>query len=189
MGWGARVGTIFETERLIIREWTDSPPDLARMLDIYSRWEVGKWIGMQRPWTEPAEADAALARWRASYAEDGGRYGAWAVEVRETGVVAGTLLLKPLPEPGEGGPSRGEVEVGWHFHPDSWGNGYATESAREALAYGFAGGLPEIYAIADPRNGPSIAVMQRLGMSYVGRTRRWYGRESECYLIKAVTDR
>ncbi|MBB5872256.1 RimJ/RimL family protein N-acetyltransferase [Allocatelliglobosispora scoriae] len=174
---------IFETERLVVRRWSDDPVDLARALDIYSRPEVGKWIGLDEPWRDLAEAEATLARWHAYFARHGDRYGAWAVEVRETGVVAGTLLLQPLPEPTDGEPGRGEVEVGWHFHPDSWGSGYATESARGALVHGFAAGLPEIYAIADPANSPSLAVMHRLGMTRVGRTRRWHGLESECYVI------
>lgn len=177
--------TIFETTRLVVREWTDSPADLARMLEIYSRWEVGRWIGMERPWQGLDEARATAARWAAFYAEHSGRYGAWAVEVRDSGLIAGTVLLKPFPAPTDGAPGHGEVEVGWHFHPDSWGNGYATESGRAAVEYGFAGGLSEIYAIAYPENGPSLAVMRRIGMSPVGRTARWYGRESECYLIKA----
>ena len=39
----------------------------------------------------------------------------------------GTVLLVPFRDvPGD----DAEVEVGWHFHPDAWGKGYATESAR-----------------------------------------------------------
>jgi RimJ/RimL family protein N-acetyltransferase len=44
-------------------------------------------------------------------------------------------------------------------------------------------GLTEIFAIALPENEPSIAVMRRLGMTHLGRTGRWYGIESELYVV------
>ena len=34
----------------------------------------------------------------------------------------------------------GEVEIGWHLHPDSHGHGYATEAAELLLARGFEAG-------------------------------------------------
>ena len=92
----------------------------------------------------------------------------WAVQLRDTGVVAGSVLLLPMPEPTDGAPSMGEVEIGWHLHPDSWGNGYATEAAKAVLEYGFELGLPEILAIAKPDNAPSIAVMRHIGMRRSG---------------------
>jgi RimJ/RimL family protein N-acetyltransferase len=89
----------------------------------------------------------------------------------------------PLPDPADGR-FPGAVEVGWHFHPDSWHHGYATEAARGALRLGFEEyELDEIFAIAWPGNDPSLAVMRRLGMSYLGRTDRWYAREAECYVV------
>jgi RimJ/RimL family protein N-acetyltransferase len=106
--------------------------------------------------------------------------GLWAAQVRSTGAVAGSILLLPLPEPADG-PGAGEVEVGWHLHPDSWGHGYATEGARGALAHGFAGGLREIYAVVRPDNERSLAVCRRLGMEPLGLTSRWYDAELEAF--------
>ena len=59
----------------------------------------------------------------------------WAAQVKQTGVVAGTVLLVPLP-PEQNADDAGRIEVGWHFHPDSWGHGYATEAAAALLAQG-----------------------------------------------------
>jgi RimJ/RimL family protein N-acetyltransferase len=95
-------------------------------------------------------------------------------------VVAGSILLVPLPEP-----SAGEVEVGWHLHPDSWGHGYATEGARGAIAHGFASGLREIYAVVRPDNERSLAVCRRLGLEPLGLTNRWYDTELEAFRISA----
>ena len=60
------------------------------------------------------------------------------------------MLLLTLPND-----EAGEVEIGWHLHPDAWGHGYASEAARAVLAHGFAHGLPEILAVTHLDNYPS----------------------------------
>jgi RimJ/RimL family protein N-acetyltransferase len=177
---------IFETERLIVREWGDTPRELARIFDIYRRDEVMRWLGGGKALVDPEQARQVRSRWAAYIAEHQGRYGNWAIEVRDTGLVAGTVLLRPMPEPSDGSLSGGEVEIGWHLHPDSFKNGYATEAAKGMLDHGFGNGLNEIFAIAKPDNGPSLAVMRRIGMRHLGRTTRWYGIEAELYV--AVRD-
>jgi ribosomal-protein-alanine N-acetyltransferase len=64
-------------------------------------------------------------------------------------------------------PEFGETEVLWALHPDVWGKGYATETARAALAYGFDTlALKLIFAMTRPDNLASQAVMRRLGLLY-----------------------
>jgi RimJ/RimL family protein N-acetyltransferase len=173
---------IVETERLIVREWGDTPGELARIFDIYRRDEVMRWLGGGRVLVDPGQARDVWARWAAYNAGHGGRYGTWAIEVRETGLLAGTVLLRPMPDPTDGSLPGGEVEIGWHLHPDSFKNGYATEAARGVLEHGFGNGLDEIFAIAKPDNAPSLAVMRRIGMRPLGRTSRWYDIEAELYV-------
>ncbi|WP_354639546.1 GNAT family N-acetyltransferase [Kitasatospora camelliae] len=166
---------MFSTDRLLVRLW--EPSDRDRALDLYSRWEVARWLGREpRALAGAAEAEALVARFRERSADP--RYGVWALERRDTGVVAGSVLLVPLPD-GTGG----EVEVGWHLHPDSWGHGFATEAARAALTKGFADGLEAVHAVVRPENERSLAVCRRLGMTALGRTDRWYGRELEAFRI------
>jgi RimJ/RimL family protein N-acetyltransferase len=58
------------------------------------------------------------------------------------------------------------VEVGWRLAHRYWGQGYATEGARAAVAFGFAdAGLQEIVSFTVPANRRSLAVMERLGMT------------------------
>ena len=167
-------GAVLQTARLRLRPWSTCRDDLARLLDLYGREEVTRWLG-GRPSVTPVEL---VARWAAVSAA-GERSGVWAVEVVGTGVVAGTLLLKPLPD------GVGEVEVGWHLHPDSWGHGYATEAARLVIDRAFAAGLPEVYAVVRPGNERSLAVCRRLGLEPLGRMRRWYDVELEVFRLMA----
>lgn len=169
---------VFQTDRLVVREWTDEPADLDRVFDIYSRWAVARWLGAQpAPMASRDQAPSVVRRWRELHDASAGRYGSWAVQPRDADRPAGTVLFKPLPN------GDGEVEVGWHLHPDSWGRGYATESARGAVERGFAGGLTEVYAVVYPDNAASLAVCRRLGMTPLGRTTRWYGVELEAFRI------
>ncbi|MCW2760288.1 MAG: N-acetyltransferase [Marmoricola sp.] len=109
---------IAETERLVIRPWRlDEAP---RVLDILSRMEVAKWLGDGEPvlLKDLAEAEHRISRYHLRSAVP--PLGFWAVEVRETGLAVGSVLLLTLPHD-----EQGEVEIGWHLHPDSWGHGYA----------------------------------------------------------------
>ncbi|GAB3308609.1 GNAT family N-acetyltransferase [Geodermatophilus aquaeductus] len=168
------------TDRLRLRPWTTRRDDLARLTDIYCREEVTRWLG-GTPSVGPVEL---VCRWAQIRRADP-LHGTWAIEVRDESpagsapVVAGTVLLKPLP----GG--VGEVEVGWHLHPDCWGRGYATEAARAVVAHAFGAGLPEVYAVVRPGNEASLAVCRRLGMASLGRLRRWYDVELEVFRLMA----
>ncbi len=170
---------MLETARCLVRDWTDG--DAARVFDIYSRWEVARWLGATpRPLTEPGEGLEVVRRWRAANAEDPAT-GRWAVERKADGVVAGTVIWLPLPN------GDGELEVGWHLHPDSWGQGLATEAARGVVDRGFAGGVPEVFAVTRPDNTASRAVCRRLGMEHLGPSTRWYGVPLEVYRLAAAT--
>jgi RimJ/RimL family protein N-acetyltransferase len=57
------------------------------------------------------------------------------------------------------------AEVGFVFHPDHHGRGYATEAATELLRLAFdQAELHRVYPRCDARNGASAAVLRRLGM-------------------------
>ncbi|TKJ33130.1 GNAT family N-acetyltransferase [Blastococcus sp. CCUG 61487] len=171
---GAEVAELLRTRRVVLRAWTCSTGDLARLADVYGRDEVTRWLGGP-PTVSPAEL---VSRWAAVHAADE-RFGCWAIQPVDGGPPAGTVLLKPLPD------GVGEVEVGWHLHPDAWGHGYATETARAVIERAFQAGLPEVYAVVRPGNEQSMAVCRRLGMTPLGRMTRWYGVELETFRLMA----
>ncbi len=167
-------GAVFTTPRLTVGAWTHQ--DAATLLDIYSRWEVARWLGAApRPLASTAEAVRLADQWAARSRPDP-TFGVWRVTVTQTGTAVGTVLLVPL-----AGGTAGEVEVGWHLHPDHWGNGYATEAASGAIARGLAAGLPEVLAVVRPDNAASQAVCRRLGMQPRGLSERYYGTALEVF--------
>lgn len=73
------------------------------------------------------------------------------------------------------------IEISYGLARAYWGCGYATEAARATVAHGFeAEGLKEIAAAVNPANGPSIRVLQRLGMT-CRRQILWRGLETADY--------
>jgi len=171
---------VFTTDRLLVRDWAEA--DVPFVFDMYSRWEVARWLGAQpRALATEDEAAAAIQRWRSRSSDP--PFGVWAVTDRTSGDVKGTVLLVPLPA--SHGPNDGAVEIGWHLHPYAWGHGYASEAGIGAASRGFESGLDEVYAVVRPDNAPSLAVCRRIGMTPLGRTSRWYGVELEAFHLGA----
>ncbi len=76
------------------------------------------------------------------------------------------------------------VEVGYALGKAYWGMGYATESARALLGFGFTHlQLPEIIALAYAANTASRHAMERLGMSFAGETDRYYDTRLVIYRL------
>ena len=147
---------IYQTERLAVRRLTDD--DGAALYEMHRHDEVMRWLDRTLS-TGPADELARLARWRVW--ETGG-FGFFAITLRESGALVGVQVLKPFDD-------LPHIDLGWRLHPDHWGNGYATESARGAIGYAFGTlGLDELAATTLPDNARSRAVMERLGMAYAG---------------------
>ena len=165
-----------ETPRTLLRPWRAEEAD--RFLDTYSRWEVARWLGTAPSLLRTrAEALTRIERWAertAGHAD----HGLWAIERKDDGTVAGTVLLVPIPDAPDGA-----VEVGWHLHPDAWGHGYATESAKAVVARAFEHGLPEVVAVVKPGNDASMRVAARVGLRHEGVTDRYYATTMELFRL------
>jgi RimJ/RimL family protein N-acetyltransferase len=58
--------------------------------------------------------------------------------------------------------------VAWRLAYQHWGHGYATEAATAWLGYGFdVLGLPRVISVTDEPNARSLAVMKRLGLTFL----------------------
>ena len=91
-------------------------------------------------------------------------FGFWAVEVPGVASFIGFVGLKHVTIKAAFTPA---IEAGWRLARDQWGQGYAKEAARAALAHGFGAlALTEIVAYAVAGNMASRRVMERIGMRH-----------------------
>ena len=162
---------VFETERLTVREYTVD--DAPAAFEIYRDPEVWRYLAGGDPYVSVEQARERLEQ-RVQRYQERAPYGLWAVVVRDTRQLIGSVLLFPL----ENG---SEVEVGYHFGRFAWGNGYATEVTRGAIRYGFdVLDLPSLCGVVFPENVASRRVLEKAGMTYRG-LRSVFGFESVMY--------
>ena len=146
--------TELRTERLLLRQWRDA--DREPFAELNADSETMRYF--PAPLTRE-ESDALVDR--ASGDIDRRGWGLWAVEVAGGAPFVGFVGLS-IP-----GFAPELVEVGWRLRRDHWGNGYATEAARESLRFGFEVlGLDEIVSFTTVANAPSRRVMERIGMTH-----------------------
>ena len=145
-----------ETERLLLRPFAQG--DYDALLAIQSRADVTRFLYWE-PRT-PDEVLPALERRIADVAlwQEGDTV-ACAVVVRATGELIGDCSLHWVSAEHRVG------EIGFVFHPDHHGRGYATEAARPLLEFGFAtAGLHRIIGRLEARNIASARVLEKIGM-------------------------
>jgi RimJ/RimL family protein N-acetyltransferase len=148
------------TERLVLRRWRVG--DAVPFAQINADPEVMRFIGRGHVLGRGL-SDDLIARFEREWDERG--FGQWAVSRRDDargellgfcGLSVPSFLPEVLPA----------VEVGWRLARAAWGNGYATEAARAAVAFGFEEhDLSEIIAVVDPGNDRSLRVAGKLGMT------------------------
>lgn len=82
------------------------------------------------------------------------------------------------------------AEVGYTFHPDYWGKGYATEATQAIIDYLFTDfGVSRVRATLHPDNPQSARVLEACGMTYEGLTIQsfWVGDECSDDLLYGMT--
>jgi RimJ/RimL family protein N-acetyltransferase len=146
--------TEFRTERLLLRQWREE--DREPFAKLNADPETMRYFVS----TMTREESDATVDWATALIDERG-WGLWAVEVVGGAPFIGFVGLN-VPR------FRPEwVEVGWRLRREHWGNGYATEAAREALRFGFEElGLDEIVSFTSVPNTPSRRVMERIGMTH-----------------------
>ena len=142
------------TARLALRPYV--PADLDALYDIQSRPEVTRYL-LYGSRDRDQVREILEQRLRA----DGPERAAvdLAVVLLDSGTLIGDVVLFLR------NPEHRQGEIGYVFHPDHGGRGYATEAARVLLRLGFEDyGLHRIVGRIDARNAASARVLERLGM-------------------------
>ncbi|HEY2257185.1 MAG TPA: GNAT family N-acetyltransferase [Variovorax sp.] len=143
------------TSRLLLRAWREE--DAAPFAELNADPEVTRFL--LGPLSR-AQSDAQIAGYRQQFDQEG--FGRWAVEIPGVSGFIGMVGLAVIPYPAHFTPA---VEIAWRLARRFWGQGFASEAARAALAFGFEqAGLTGIVALTVAANAKSRAVMERLGM-------------------------
>jgi [ribosomal protein S5]-alanine N-acetyltransferase len=175
------MNVLAETNRLIIRNWCPEK-DAEQALKIYSDPEVTKFI-ISRADSIDIQLNL-LRRWAEKTTQAADGTGIWAIVQKDSREIVGTVILLQLHGCEEQATQK--YEIGWHLKKSAWGKGYATEAAKAVLDYGFNTlSLPVIYAVANLENIASICVTQRLGMTSIGLTDKYYEEELEMFKVEA----
>ena len=135
---------VAQTNRLILRRYCLS--DLQDLYEYLSDPEVVKYEPY-KPMTM-GEVRENLA-WRISTEE------MIAVERKADGKMIGNIYL--------GNRDFDALELGYVFHRNAWGQGYAKESCEALISRAFARGVHRIYAECDPENAASWRLLEALG--------------------------
>jgi RimJ/RimL family protein N-acetyltransferase len=148
---------MIETNRLRLRNWREG--DAVQFYEHCNRPNVMRWLGGVRT---PEFIDEVVARFVAWQDERGFTF--WVVERKEDGAFLGFCGLKIAD--GVDSTVTGEIEVGWRFREDAWGQGYAKEAAIASLDHAFnVLGAPRVVALTVVGNEMSWGLMKRLGMT------------------------
>jgi RimJ/RimL family protein N-acetyltransferase len=142
---------IIETDRLLMRGWTEA--DLDSHAKLCADPEVMMFMGGP---VDRVESWRRLAMHAGHWALKG--YGDWVLERRTDRYIVGRAgLWHPEGWPG--------VEVGWKLSPDAWGQGFATEAARASIDWAWANlDVPTLISVIHPQNVASLRVAERVGM-------------------------
>jgi RimJ/RimL family protein N-acetyltransferase len=141
------------TERLVLRELDES--DAQRMSEIEALPEVSRYsTGNRGNLSEAAEYIRGIL---VESAEIPRRTFDFAITLE--GHYIGRIGMK------RSDAELRAAEIWYVVDPPYQGKGYATEAARALIGFAFEQlGLHRVWADADPRNPPSLRVMERIGL-------------------------
>lgn len=164
-----------ETERLILREML--PTDDKGIFELDSNADVHKYLGNNTIKTIDV-AQEQIRKIRQQYIDNG--IGRWAAIEKSSGDFIGWSGLKFVTDTENN--TANYHDVGYRFLPKYWGKGYATESAKAALEYGFNTlNLKEIIGTCHTENIASRKALEKCGLKFVEQFQRG---DYFCYWLK-----
>lgn len=164
--------TFIETDRILLREIVES--DAEDLFELDSDPEVHKYLG-NNPTKHIQKSRDIIKDIRDQYERNG--IGRWAVIDKTSGAFVGWSGLKYEDAPIND--KDGYYDIGYRFKQKYWGKGYASESARVSLAYGFETlKWDKICGAAQIKNIGSNKVLQKIGLKLI---ESFTYKETECH--------
>jgi [ribosomal protein S5]-alanine N-acetyltransferase len=152
---------VITTPRLRLR-----PAALEDADAIYAGWARDPEVTRYLTW-RPHEDVAITRAFLIDAAEAGlrGRRRLWAIETGDLGHLIGLIDAQLEPS---------RANLGWVLARAYWGRGYMSEAARiVTLALLAQRVIYRVWAVCDVDNPASARVMEKAGMTFEGRLRRW----------------
>jgi len=144
-----------ETDRLVIRNFdTDDWQDLQEMI---VKYQESKYARYDHKWPTATEEIKGIVTWFA----DGDSF--LAVCLKRTSTLIGFIAINRREE------QDGQVHnLGFIFHPDYHGQGYASEGCQGAINYVFGQLRADgILTGTHPDNDPSVSLLKKLGLKVI----------------------
>ena len=149
---------ILTTPRLILRAATEQDIPIMRER-ILGDGDVMRYVFQGGPMTEQSAEE--LMRKHFTFGDS--LTGIAILTERPTGDIIGFAGLFPC-----AALEADDFEIGFVLARHAWGRGIATEIGEAQLAFGFEQlNCGRLLGLADPRNGPSIHVLKKLGLRYL----------------------
>jgi [ribosomal protein S5]-alanine N-acetyltransferase len=150
---GSTSHIVFETERLLVRHYTEADADNFFLLN--SDPEVMRYI---RPIKSREDTDLFFAE-VIQYSKDNPAYGRMAVIDKQSDVFVGSFAVIPLE-------NTVHMQLGYSLLTPYWGKGFATELTKAGIKYVFTQtNLEEIFGVTESANGDSQKVLLKAGFT------------------------
>ena len=145
-----------QTARLLLRRFTLD--DAEAYMPLVSDPAVLRYTGEEPQQSIEAVRQILQTRPLRDYLKYG--YGRMACIEKSTGRLVGFCGLKYLED-------LNEVDIGYRFMPDTWGKGYATESASAVMNQcRKEGKIKRVIGLVEPENLGSVNVLKKLGLFF-----------------------
>lgn len=158
---------LLETERLILRQFTEADAD--NLFELDNDTEVVRLttnLGQPTPYSViKTEFLPEVFQYYQKY----NNYGYWGVIEKSNEAFLGWFLFKPIIHASYFNPkfvNANDIELGYRLRKAAWGKGYATEGSKALIEKGFCEGVERIVAVAFAANLASIRVMEKVGLTF-----------------------
>lgn len=173
---------VLETERLILRQITESVNDGRDSLEFINDYSVYRFWGLYDEKNDtngrhkPKKKIQTDYHYRATMKEyKAGRELSWLMELKETGRVIGEIVLYDFK-------LKKQADIGYRISKRYWGQGFATEAGEAIVHFAFSDlELNRIQIRCFTDNPGSVRIAEKLGFQKEGLIRKGV-------IINVITD-